>query len=129
MEQTEINKEKTKKIKLNFKDSKYSTGRRKKSIARIWIKKGSGNIYVNGKTLDNYFSRATHQNKIIRPVILKTILISFFSKYNQVIPWVRLYTSFSCSRKNISRATKIFVIELGKKVQKTNPIELEKIKG
>ena len=34
--------------KLNFKDSKYATGRRKKSIAKIWLKKGSGKIYVNG---------------------------------------------------------------------------------
>ena len=37
-----------KKIKLDFKDSKYATGRRKKSIAKVWVKKGSGNIYVNG---------------------------------------------------------------------------------
>ena len=28
----------TKKIKLDFKDSKYATGRRKKSIAKVWIK-------------------------------------------------------------------------------------------
>ena len=36
------------KIKLNFKDSKYATGRRKRSIAKVWVKKGSGNIHVNG---------------------------------------------------------------------------------
>ena len=30
--------------KLDFKDSMYATGRRKKSIAKIWLKKGSGNI-------------------------------------------------------------------------------------
>ena len=35
-----------KKVKLDFKDSKYATGRRKKSIAKVWVKKGSGNIYV-----------------------------------------------------------------------------------
>ena len=40
MQQTETNKEKIKKIKLDFKDSKYSTGRRKKSVARVWVKKG-----------------------------------------------------------------------------------------
>ena len=34
---------------LNFKDSKYATGRRKKSIAKVWLKKGSGKIIVNGK--------------------------------------------------------------------------------
>ena len=38
----------TKKIKLDFKDSKYATGKRKRSIAKVWVKKGSGNIYVNG---------------------------------------------------------------------------------
>ena len=30
------------KIKLDFKDSKYATGRRKKSVAKVWLKKGSG---------------------------------------------------------------------------------------
>ena len=38
----------TKKIKLDFKNSKYATGRRKRSIAKVWVKKGSGNIHVNG---------------------------------------------------------------------------------
>ena len=38
-----------KEVKLDFKDSKYATGRRKKSIAKVWLKKGSGNIHVNGK--------------------------------------------------------------------------------
>ena len=38
---------KTPKLKLDFKDSKYATGRRKTSIAKVWLKKGSGKIYVN----------------------------------------------------------------------------------
>ena len=46
---------KNNKIKLDFKDSKYATGRRKTSIAKIWLKKGSGKIYVNGKTYDRLF--------------------------------------------------------------------------
>ena len=33
------------KIKLDFKDSKYATGRRKRSIAKVWVKKGSGNNF------------------------------------------------------------------------------------
>ena len=37
---------KTPKLKLDFKDSKYATGRRKTSIAKVWLKKGSGKIYV-----------------------------------------------------------------------------------
>ena len=47
---------KKEKIKLDFKDSKYATGRRKKSIARVWLKKGSGLIYVNDIKMNEYFN-------------------------------------------------------------------------
>ena len=66
MENTESNI-KTTKIKLDFKDSKYATGRRKTSIAKVWLKKGSGKIFVNGKNLDDYFTRSTHKMQILRP--------------------------------------------------------------
>ena len=56
-----------KKIKLDFKDSKYATGRRKKSVAKVWLKKGSGNIHVNGKTLVDYFKKQKFQMGIFRP--------------------------------------------------------------
>ena len=55
------------KIKLDFKDSKYATGRRKTSIAKIWLKKGSGKIYVNGKNFEDYFTRANHKMQILKP--------------------------------------------------------------
>ena len=55
------------KIKLDFKDSTYATGRRKKSIAKIWVKKGSGKIYVNGKLFNDYFSSEFHHLQITRP--------------------------------------------------------------
>ncbi len=64
----ETNKNKTKKIKLDFKDSKYATGRRKRSIARVWVKKGSGKIYVNGKEINQYFKRPIHQMIVVRPL-------------------------------------------------------------
>ena len=51
----------------NFTDSKYATGRRKKSIAKVWLKKGSGNIFVNGKKYDEYFKRSNHVNQLLRP--------------------------------------------------------------
>ena len=56
-----------KKIKLDFKDSKYATGRRKKSIAKVWLKKGSGNIHVNGKTVFDYFQKKNLQMAIFKP--------------------------------------------------------------
>ena len=58
---------KLKKIKLDFKDSKYATGRRKTSIAKVWLKKGSGKIYVNGKLFSDYFADETHKMQITRP--------------------------------------------------------------
>tara|TARA_B100000809_G_C14939649_1_gene459895 strand:+ start:410 stop:850 length:441 start_codon:yes stop_codon:yes gene_type:complete len=67
--ETQLNSEAlNKKIKLNFKDSKYATGRRKRSIARVWLKKGSGNIHVNGKKMNEYFKKMNLQIAILRPL-------------------------------------------------------------
>ena len=63
----ETTQNKSHKIKLDFKDSKYATGRRKTSIAKIWLKKGSGKIYVNGKNYEDYFKRANHKMQLLRP--------------------------------------------------------------
>ena len=63
----EASPNKSEKIKLDFKDSKYATGRRKTSIAKIWLKKGSGKIYVNGKNYDDYFKRENHKMQLLRP--------------------------------------------------------------
>ena len=63
----ETNQSTSSKLKLDFKDAKYATGRRKTSIAKVWLKKGTGKIYVNGKNLDDYFTRATHKMQILRP--------------------------------------------------------------
>ena len=54
-------------IVQDFKDSKYATGRRKKSIAKVWLKKGTGNIFVNGKKYDVYFKRSNHISQLLRP--------------------------------------------------------------
>ena len=67
METNQDSSVKSKKIKLDFKDSKYATGRRKTSIAKIWLKKGSGKIYVNGKNYEDYFKRANHKMQLLRP--------------------------------------------------------------
>ena len=72
METNLPNKTKTPKIKLDFKDSKYATGRRKRSIAKVWLKKGSGLIYVNGKKMSDYFKKEKLQIAVFRPLsILK----------------------------------------------------------
>ena len=63
----ETNVNTSSKEKLDFKDSKYATGRRKKSVAKVWLKKGTGKFYVNGRTLEDYFPRANHKMQILRP--------------------------------------------------------------
>ncbi len=67
----QINAEaKKEKIKLDFKESKYATGRRKRSIAKVWLKKGSGLIFVNGKKMSEYFKKPNLQTAIYRPLNL-----------------------------------------------------------
>ena len=53
--------------KLDFKEIKYATGKRKSSIAKIWLKKGSGKILVNGKNYNDYFKRNNHRMQLLRP--------------------------------------------------------------
>ena len=71
-----------KKIKLDFKDSEYATGRRKTSIAKIWLKKGSGKIYVNGKDYQEYFKRANHKMQLLRPFDILNQSTSYDVKCN-----------------------------------------------
>ena len=48
-------------------DTIHSIGRRKASVARIYLKKGKGNITVNGKDFKDYFPVSTMQYKIEQP--------------------------------------------------------------
>ena len=48
----------------------YGTGRRKSSVARVFIKKGAGAIIVNGKPVDNYFARETGRMIVRQPLEL-----------------------------------------------------------
>ena len=81
METTQIEKN-ISKIKLNFKESNYATGRRKESVARVWIKKGTGKIFVNGKTMNDYFKRPVHQLIVVMPLQETNALNKFDVKCN-----------------------------------------------
>ncbi|HPD82475.1 MAG: 30S ribosomal protein S9 [Alphaproteobacteria bacterium] len=48
----------------------YATGRRKESVARVWLKKGSGKVVVNGKSQDKYFARQTHLLVLNQPFLI-----------------------------------------------------------
>ena len=45
----------------------YGTGRRKDSVARVWIKRGSGKMTVNGRDVLQYFARPTQQMILRQP--------------------------------------------------------------
>jgi small subunit ribosomal protein S9 len=48
----------------------YGTGRRKESIARVWISQGSGEVVINNRTIDNYFGRETSKMILMQPLDL-----------------------------------------------------------
>ena len=55
----------------------YGTGRRKESVARVFIKAGSGKIVVNDKPVDEYFSRETGRMVVRQPLVLTDNLTKF----------------------------------------------------
>ncbi|MCX8514778.1 MAG: hypothetical protein RL017_812 [Pseudomonadota bacterium] len=62
----------------------YGTGRRKSSVARVFLTKGSGKIVVNDKTFDQYFSRPTNCMIVCQPLEITQHLTSFDIKVNVV---------------------------------------------
>ena len=102
----------TKKIEKNIDElgRSYATGKRKSSIARVWIKRGKGDIKINGSDLTDYFSRA----------VLRMVIESPFNKVDRkgefdVIATVKgggLSGQAGALRHGISRALVRFEPEL-----------------
>ncbi len=51
----------------------YATGRRKSAIAKTWITPGSGQIVVNGRPMDNYFTFETAKTIMTQPLMLTNL--------------------------------------------------------
>ena len=62
----------------------YGTGRRKSSIARVFIQPGKGLIVVNNKPVEEYFSRYTSQMILKQPLVLTENTSTFDIKVNVV---------------------------------------------
>jgi len=58
------------KPKLDAKGRAYATGRRKDAISRVWVKRGSGKITVNGKAIEAYFARPVLRMLVQQPLVL-----------------------------------------------------------
>lgn len=60
----------------------YGTGRRKSAVARVFMKRGSGAIVVNGKPVDEFFSRETGRMIVRQPLQLVDQIQGFDIKVN-----------------------------------------------
>jgi small subunit ribosomal protein S9 len=52
----------------------YATGRRKTSVARVWLKPGEGNVTINKRSIDDYLKRETAKMIIRQPLELTETL-------------------------------------------------------
>ena len=68
----------------------YGTGRRKSSVARVFIKKGNGQILVNGKPVQEYFGRQTSIMVVKQPLMLTNNDAAFDIKVFGLIPSVAI---------------------------------------
>ncbi|MDA9708023.1 30S ribosomal protein S9 [Alphaproteobacteria bacterium] len=62
--------EDTNEKKLDPLGRSYSTGKRKSSIARVWLKRGSGLVKINGKEENKYFSSKSHRILLNQPLVI-----------------------------------------------------------
>ena len=60
----------------------YGTGRRKSAVARVFMKRGSGVFVVNGKAIDEFFSRETGRMIVRQPLHLTDQMTGFDIKVN-----------------------------------------------
>ena len=58
-------------------ETNYGTGRRKTSAARVFLKPGTGNISINGRSLDVYFGRETARMMVRQPLELVQVVDKF----------------------------------------------------
>jgi small subunit ribosomal protein S9 len=64
--------------------SNYGTGRRKTAVARVYLKPGKGAIVVNGKPVDEFFSRETGRMMVRQPLELTSLLSTFDISVNVI---------------------------------------------
>ena len=101
---------------LDNKGRSYATGKRKNSIARVWLKKGEGKISINGKSLKDYFSRPVLQMIVNQPLEI----IQSVSNYDikATVKGGGLSGQAGALRHGISKALTLYDNELRKSLKK-----------
>jgi small subunit ribosomal protein S9 len=110
-------KSKIKERKVDDLGRSYATGRRKESVARVWLKPGSGKVTVNGKAQEQYFGRQTHLLVLNQPFLIVDRVNSF-----DVIATVKgggLSGQAGAVRHGISRALENFEPDLRPALKKS----------
>ena len=103
-------------IKLMSGDIHYATGRRKTSSARVYLKKGKGNISVNDKKLDEYFGRKVAQMLVMQPLELLDLTKKI--DVNIKVKGGGSFGQAGAIRHGISRALTMFDEELRPQLKK-----------
>ena len=91
-------------------DVAYATGKRKNSIARVWLKKGNGEISINGKKLGQYFSRPVLQMIVNQP--LEVVESSLKFEINATVRGGGLSGQAGALRHGISKALSLYDFNL-----------------
>ena len=103
-------------VKLMSAEIHYATGRRKTSSARVYLKKGKGNILVNDKKLDEYFGRKVAQMLVMQPLVLLDVAEKF--DVDVKVKGGGSFGQAGAIRHGISRALTIFDEELRPQLKK-----------
>ena len=101
---------------LDNKDRSYATGKRKNSIARVWLKKGEGKISINGKSLKDYFSRPVLQMIVNQPLEIIQSVGNYDIK--ATVKGGGLSGQAGALRHGISKALILYDVELRKALKK-----------
>ena len=98
------------------KDRSYATGKRKNSIARVWLKKGEGKISINGKSIKDYFSRPVLQMIVNQPLEIIQSVGNYDIK--ATVKGGGLSGQAGALRHGISKALILYDVELRKALKK-----------
>ena len=98
-------------------DIHYATGRRKTSSARVYLKKGKGDISVNSKKLDEYFGRKVAQMLVMQPLELFDLTEKI--DVNIKVKGGGSFGQAGAIRHGISRALTMFDEELRPQLKKS----------
>lgn len=109
---------------MTTKNHYYGTGRRKTSIARVFLIEGNGNITVNRQSLDEYFGRETSRMMVRQPLVATNMLGKFDAKVT--VTGGGGSGQAGAIRLGIARALKIYGAEV-LMMDPTDPTSLHRI--